>query len=98
MQTLSRKILQRNDLQNSDIDLFIPHQANIRIIQALAKKLDFPEEKIMVNVDRFGNCSAASIPIALSEAMELGRFGSGDRLLLTSFGGGFTWASAVLEA
>ena len=98
MQTLSRKILQRNGLQNSDIDLFIPHQANIRIIQALAKKLDFPEEKIMVNVDRFGNCSAASIPIALSEAMELGRFGSGNRLLLTSFGGGFTWASAVLEA
>ncbi|NCC25734.1 MAG: ketoacyl-ACP synthase III [Deltaproteobacteria bacterium] len=98
MQALSEKILVRNGLNNDDIDLFIPHQANERIIHSLAKKLDFPEDRIMINVDRYGNCSAASIPIALAEAMEFGRFRDGDRLLLTSFGGGFTWASAILEA
>ncbi|WP_462324078.1 beta-ketoacyl-ACP synthase III [Desulfoplanes sp.] len=90
-------ILSRNDLTTNDIDLVIPHQANIRIIQALGKKLNVAMDNIFVNVDRYGNTSAASVPIALAEAKQQGRISAGDTVLLTSFGGGFTWASALVR-
>ena len=80
-----------------EIDLLVPHQANIRIIEAVAKRLRFPMEKVFVNIQRYGNTSAASIPIALAEAAESGRLTKGDRVLLVAFGGGFTWGAAVME-
>ncbi|MBU6422522.1 MAG: ketoacyl-ACP synthase III [Chloroflexota bacterium] len=80
-----------------DIDLLVPHQANLRIIDAVARRLHFPPEKVFVNIQHYGNTSAASIPIALSEAAEQGRLHKGDRVLLAAFGGGFTWGAAVME-
>ena len=80
-----------------DLDLLIPHQANQRIIDAVAKRFDFAAEKIYVNVDRYGNTSAASIPIALDEARQNGRLGDGDLVGLVTFGAGFTWAAALLR-
>ena len=79
------------------MDLLIPHQANRRILEATAKRLGVPLEKVMVNVDRVGNTSAASIPIALDEAHRGGRIKSGDVVLLNAFGGGFTWGSALFR-
>ncbi|NLV96267.1 MAG: ketoacyl-ACP synthase III [Desulfovibrionales bacterium] len=97
MSDISISLLQRNNLVPHDIDLFIPHQANIRIIEAIAKKLGVNMDQVYVNVDRIGNTSAASIPIALTEAVQSGRIESGMKVLLTAFGGGFTWASALLQ-
>ena len=82
-------------LSYADIDLLIPHQANIRIIEATAKHANVPMEKVFVNVDRYGNTSAASIPIALSEAMEQGRVLDGSTVMFVAFGAGLTWASAI---
>jgi 3-oxoacyl-[acyl-carrier-protein] synthase-3 len=79
----------------ADVDLLIPHQANIRIIEATAKHAGVPMEKVFVNVDRFGNTSAASIPIALNDAMEQGRIKEGSTVLFAAFGAGFTWGSIV---
>jgi 3-oxoacyl-[acyl-carrier-protein] synthase-3 len=84
-------------LRLEDIDLFIPHQANIRIIDAVASRLRLDPKKVFVNIDRYGNTSAASIPIALCEAVEQGRVKRGDRLLFVAFGAGFTWGAAVTE-
>jgi 3-oxoacyl-[acyl-carrier-protein] synthase III len=84
-------------LKSDDIDLFIPHQANIRIIQSAARALKLPMERVFVNVDRYGNTSSASIPIALCEAIEQGRVRQGDRLVVVGFGAGLTWASAVVQ-
>ncbi len=81
----------------SDIDLLVPHQANLRIIQAACQRLGIPEERTVVVIDRYGNTSSASIPLALDDALGSGRVGRGDNLLLTGFGGGMTWASAVLR-
>lgn len=97
MSEISGSLLERNGLTTNDIDLIIPHQANIRIIEAISKKLGVDMDKIYVNVDRIGNTSAASIPIALTEAEALGRIQPGMKVLLTAFGGGFTWASALLQ-
>ena len=84
-------------LTSSDIDLLIPHQANMRIIEATAKHANMSMEKVFVNVDRYGNTSSASIPIALDEAMASGRVGRGSTVLLVSFGAGFTWASMAVR-
>jgi len=84
-------------LTGSDIDLLIPHQANIRIIEATAKHAGIPMEKVFVNVDRYGNTSSASIPMALEEAMASGRVTEGSTVLLVAFGAGFTWASLVVR-
>ncbi|MFO7718532.1 MAG: beta-ketoacyl-ACP synthase III [Thermodesulfobacteriota bacterium] len=97
MATITNKLLRRSGLTPQDIDLFIPHQANIRIIESLAKKLAFPLEKVYVNVNRFGNSSAASVPLALSEALANGHIAPGSTVLLASFGGGFTWGAALLH-
>ncbi len=80
-----------------EIDLMIPHQANVRIIQKVAERLRFPMDKVFVNIQRYGNTSAGSIPIALAEAAESGRLKKGDRVLLAAFGGGFTWGASVME-
>jgi 3-oxoacyl-[acyl-carrier-protein] synthase III len=97
MESVTREILARNSLSPADVDVFIPHQANMRIIDAMAKRLEYPAEKIYVNLDRYGNTSAASIPLALTEAWEVGFITPGARVVLSSFGGGFTWASALLK-
>ncbi len=90
-------ILRKNKLDPSELSLLIPHQANLRIIQATANRLGLPMDKVIVNLDRYGNTSAASIPIALDEALQTGRIRDGDYILLEAFGGGFTWASALIK-
>jgi len=89
--------LLRAGLTGDDIDLLIPHQANIRIIEATAKYSNIPMDKVFVNVDRYGNMSSATIPIAIDEAIESGRLKPGQNALLVAFGAGFTWGSAVLR-
>jgi 3-oxoacyl-[acyl-carrier-protein] synthase-3 len=84
-------------LTGADIDLLIPHQANVRIIEATAKHANISMDKVYVNVDRFGNTSSASIPIALDEARERGVIGEGATVLMVAFGAGFTWASMVVR-
>ena len=86
-----------NGLQKSDVDWLVPHQANIRILQATAKKLDMPMERVVVTVDRHGNTSAASIPLALDTAVRDGRIQRGQNILMEAFGGGFTWGSALVK-
>ena len=97
MESAAREAVQAAGLTMDDIDLLIPHQANLRIIKATAKALGLPPERAMVNVDRYGNTSSASIPIALREAWEQGRLHDGDRLLLVAFGGGLVWGALVVE-
>ena len=92
-----REVIRDAGLQTEDIDLFIPPQANVRIIESAARSVGLPEEKVYVNIQKYGNTSAASIPIALCEAFEEGRAKVGDTLALVSFGAGLTWASAVLK-
>jgi 3-oxoacyl-[acyl-carrier-protein] synthase-3 len=89
--------LRENDLQQSDIDWLVPHQANIRIIAATAKKLRMPMEQVVVTVQKQGNTSAASIPLALNEAIRDGRIQRGQTVLMEAFGGGFAWGSALLR-
>ena len=89
--------LAKNNLQKPDIDWLIPHQANIRIIQSTAKKLGMSMEKVVVTVDRHGNTSAASIPLALDEAVRDGRIRAGQHLLLEGVGGGFTWGAVLVK-
>jgi 3-oxoacyl-[acyl-carrier-protein] synthase-3 len=89
--------LAANGLQKSDIDWLVPHQANIRIIQATAKKLGMSMDRVVVTVDRHGNTSAASIPLALDTAVRDGRIKPGERVLMEAFGGGFTWGSVLVQ-
>lgn len=97
MSEASLEVLRRAELQPEDIDLFIPHQANIRIIDAAARRLQLSKDRVFVNVDKYGNTSAASVPIALDEAKEAGLIKKGDRIVLVGFGAGLTWASAVMR-
>lgn len=96
MGSAAEDALKKADKAKEDIDLLIPHQANIRIIQSALNRLDLPEDKCMINLDKYGNVSAASIPIALAEAVEQGRVNEGDCLMLVGFGGGLTWGASVL--
>ncbi len=93
----TRQAVKSAGLDLSDIELIIPHQANTRILKAAAKALELPPERVFINVDRYGNTSAASIPIALCEAMEQGRLKDGDHLVLVGFGGGLSWAAMALQ-
>jgi 3-oxoacyl-[acyl-carrier-protein] synthase-3 len=97
MEKIARSALDKAECGVEDIDLLIPHQANIRIIDATAKRLGFPKEKVVVVIDRFGNTSASSIPLALNVALEEGRVKPGDVLALVAFGGGLTWGASVLR-
>ncbi|MFH0883459.1 MAG: beta-ketoacyl-ACP synthase III [bacterium] len=89
--------LERAGLTSDDLDLMIPHQANIRIIDATVKRLNLPQEKVYINVERYGNTSSASIPIAFDEVRRGGLVKEGDVVLFVAFGGGFTWGSAVIR-
>ncbi len=97
MADVARIALDANGMTTDDVSLFIPHQANVRILDAAAKRIGLRDDQVYVNVDRFGNTSAATIPIALDEVNRAGRLKEGDILLLDAFGGGFTWASALLR-
>lgn len=90
-----KEALEHNRMTIDDINLFVPHQANIRIIDAVAKRLDLPLEKAVLTIHKYGNISSATIPIALDEAVREGRVKEGDRLLMAAFGGGLTWGAAV---
>ena len=89
--------LESNHLEASDVDWLVPHQANLRIIDAMGRRLNLPEERVVVTVDRHANTSAASIPLALTEAVTDGRIEVGDLILMEAMGGGFTWGSALLR-
>lgn len=96
MGNAAEEALAKAGMTKEDIDLLIPHQANIRIIQSALDRLDLTRDKCMVNIDKYGNMSAASIPVALAEAVEEGRVKEGDRLVFVGFGGGLTWGASVL--
>ena len=97
MEEISRQALIEADVQVSEVSLVIPHQANRRIIVALAERLGIPMERVMVNLEKYGNTSAASIPVALDEAKRQGRIKPGDIVLLNAFGAGFAWGAAVIK-
>ena len=97
MEEAAMAALDANGMKTSDLSIFIPHQANMRIVNAIAKRLSLPAEKVFINLHNYGNTSAASIPIALDEANRQGRLKSGDSILLDAFGGGFTYGSALLR-
>jgi 3-oxoacyl-[acyl-carrier-protein] synthase-3 len=97
MATTALESIRRSGLEPSDIDLFIPHQANIRIIEAVAKGLDLPMDKMFINLDKYGNTSAASVPIALAEAVNEGRVAIGDNVTIVAFGAGFTSGAVTIE-
>ena len=97
MANVSKTILDNNKLQGSDVKLFIPHQANRRIIDAAAKRCGLKDDQVLVNINKYGNTTAGTIPIALDEAVETGRLNKNDLLLLAAFGGGFTWGSMLIR-
>lgn len=97
MKNASEKAIERAGLTADDIKLVIPHQANLRIIDAIADRLTVPNEKVFVNLDKYGNTSAAAVAIALDEAHRTGRFERGDKIVLVVFGAGLTWAASAIE-
>jgi 3-oxoacyl-[acyl-carrier-protein] synthase III len=97
MGNAAEEVLRKAGLEKSDIDLLVPHQANIRIIQSAVHRLNLPEEKCMINLHKYGNVSAASIPLALAEADEEGRIKPGDCVVLVGFGGGLTWGATAIR-
>jgi len=97
LDSVVEETLEANGLDRHDIDWLIPHQANLRIIEATAKRLDMPMERVIVTVDKHGNTSSGSVPLALDEAVRSGRVQRGQLVLLEAFGGGFTWGSALLR-
>ena len=97
LDSVVEETLEANGLDRHDIDWLIPHQANLRIIEATAKRLDMPMERVIVTVDKHGNTSSGSVPLALDEAVRSGKIQRGQLLLLEAFGGGFTWGSALLR-
>ena len=93
----AERILARNGFTASDVSLFVPHQANLRIIEAACKRVALPMDRVYVNVDRYGNTGAASVYVALAEAVEAGRVARGDLVLMAAFGGGFAWGAALMR-
>lgn len=97
LEEIARETLAANHVSIDELDLYVPHQANVRILNAVADRLGLPPEKVMLNLDRYGNTSAASIPIALDEAVRQGRIKQGSLVMLGAFGAGLTWASALIR-
>lgn len=97
MKNSANKVIELANLQPEEINMIIPHQANLRIINAIASRLTIPEDRIFVNVHKYGNTSAASIGIAMDEAIKAGKLKKGDNVILVAFGAGFTWASAAIQ-
>ena len=89
--------IEANNITMDDISLIVPHQANLRILQAMAKKLNVPTEKVYLTIEKYGNMSSATVPVALDEAVREGKIKKGDFVLLTAFGGGLTWGSALIK-
>ena len=94
MLTSSQSVMERNNLSVEDIDWFVPHQANLRIIEAVGGRIKIPEEKTLVNIQHYGNTSAASIPLCLDEYKN--KLKKGDKIVMTAFGAGFTWGAMYL--
>ena len=97
MSDIIGETLSANNMTLDDLDWLVPHQANIRIINAVGKRAGIAPEKVVVTVERHGNTSAASVPLALDESIRSGKIKSGDTVLLEGFGGGFTWGSALIR-
>ena len=97
MPEVSRSVLERNGVSPTDLDLVVPHQANKRINEFVGQKLEIPPEKVVHNIQKYGNTTAASIPLALSEAIQEGRAKKGDLILMPAFGSGFTWGAALVR-
>ncbi|MCJ2164914.1 MULTISPECIES: beta-ketoacyl-ACP synthase III [unclassified Pseudodesulfovibrio] len=97
MTDMCEAVLERNGLQKSDVDVLLPHQANYRIIDAVGRRFNIPEERVFVNVHKYGNTSAAAVPVALAEAVQTGFIKPGDLVLIPTFGGGFTWGAALVQ-
>ena len=97
LEEVARETLSAHSLTVNDVDLYVPHQANIRILRAVAERLQLPMEKVFMNIDRYGNTSAASIPLALDEAVKAGRIKEGSLVMIGAFGAGLTWASALIR-
>ncbi len=97
MPEIARAALSAQGMSPSDVDLFVPHQANMRINQAVAEKLGIPHDRVVHNIERYGNTTAATIPIGISESWKDGKIVEGSRVLMAAFGAGFTWGSAIVE-
>jgi 3-oxoacyl-[acyl-carrier-protein] synthase-3 len=97
MADVSAEILERNRLKGSDIDWLVPHQANLRIIDATAQRMGLEPSKVMINIDRYGNTTAATIPLCLSEWWQSGRLRRGQTIVMSSFGAGFTWGAILMR-
>ena len=97
MADVSAQILEKNDIPSSAVDLYIPHQANKRIIDGVAERCGFNEDQVFINIDRYGNTTAGTIPICIDEAVEFGRLQDGNLLLIAAFGAGFTWGSMLIR-
>jgi 3-oxoacyl-[acyl-carrier-protein] synthase-3 len=97
LEDVVQEALDHNKVKPGEVDLLVPHQANLRIIQAMAKRLNMPMDKVVLTIHKYGNTSAASIPMALDEAVRGGKIKENDLLLLEAFGGGLTWASALIR-
>ena len=97
MADVSAQILENNDIASSAVDLYIPHQANKRIIDGAAERCGFNEDQVFINIDRYGNTTAGTIPICIDEAVEFGRLKDGNLLLIAAFGAGFSWGSMLIR-
>ena len=97
MADISEEIMKKNNLSSNDIAYLVPHQANKRIIDAAANRCGISEEKVLINIDKYGNTTAGTIPIAINEAVRDNRIKDGDYILLASFGAGFTWGSILIK-
>ncbi len=97
MADVAEQVLTRNSYTGKDVKMLVPHQANLRIIDAVARRLGLDSEQVLINIDRFGNTTAATIPLALSEAYHMGKVHKNDLIVLATFGAGFTWASALIK-
>jgi 3-oxoacyl-[acyl-carrier-protein] synthase-3 len=97
MATMAEEVVKRAGLSKEDVDYLVPHQANIRIIEAARKRLNLPKNKVHINLDRYGNISAASIPVALDEAVRMGNIKKGDQVALVGFGAGLTWGACLMK-
>lgn len=97
MAEVSRLMLDRNSIQPGDLKLFVPHQANLRIMDAAAKRLELPSERMASNISQYANTTSATIPTALHQSMEAGKVAKGDLVVLAAFGAGFTWGGTLLR-
>jgi 3-oxoacyl-[acyl-carrier-protein] synthase-3 len=97
MADVSVELLQRNKLTGKDVDWLAPHQANLRIIDATAERMGLDKSKVMVNIDRYGNTTAATVPLCLSEWWQLGKLKKGHTVVIATFGAGYTWGAALLK-